>query len=683
MAIIPEIGRKSWKIRLLIWGIYLFLLAGSATMIYPMMLMVAGSISSQLDLDDFRPIPRYLHSQLWQRAKYLAEKYGYWSVAFQSVQSRYGGIRYHEKVCPRCGEYNTQPLQDPILRCADCDLDLGDVAARDFVPLHYKELLWLPTRGWTRYPEPQPENGFPPERDPRFRRQVEEWEDFKMRVLPAEMRWAGFSNRWLCGETQERYQAFLRERFEGDIQSLNAAFENKTAYEQFNEIDVPEMALRDHLDRPITGPQTALWSEFRETLPSRFFITANAEEQYHQFLLRRYDAVEKLNAAWGTAYASVFEIRFPLSVPGESEPRAAWEEFLRMKYPLWLLQPKSGADAWPGFLRERYESIEGLNEAYGTAFASFEDAPFPERLPVTDREARDWAVYVDTKVPITDLVIDTTRARYQRFLREKHPTIADVNEAYGTGYQSFEEIMAPIAEEEYLDFMDRRWEIVRDFLFGNYRRVFAFIALNGRALINTIVLVTATMATQLTVMPLAAFALSRFRTSYTHRVLLFFLATMAFPGEVAMIPNFLLLKEFHLLNTYWALVLPGVASGFSIFLLKGFFDSLPAELYETATIEGASELYMFRHITLPLSKPVMAVIALGSFGAAYGGFMWAFLICQKQEMWTLMVFLYQFQQDRPQSIIMASLVVAAIPTLLVFIFCQKIILRGIIIPTMK
>jgi ABC-type glycerol-3-phosphate transport system permease component len=77
------------------------------------------------------------------------------------------------------------------------------------------------------------------------------------------------------------------------------------------------------------------------------------------------------------------------------------------------------------------------------------------------------------------------------------------------------------------------------------------------------------------------------------------------------------------------------------------------------------------------------VIALGAFGAAYGGFMFAFLVCQDPRMWTMMVFLYEFQQSAPLGVIIASLVIASLPTLLVFVFCQNIILRGIVVPTFK
>ena len=86
---------------------------------------------------------------------------------------------------------------------------------------------------------------------------------------------------------------------------------------------------------------------------------------------------------------------------------------------------------------------------------------------------------------------------------------------------------------------------------------------------------------------------------------------------------------------------------------------------------------------MPLCKPILAVLALGSFTAAYGAFMHAFLICQDPKMWTFMVFLYEFQQIHSVPMAMAALVVAAMPTLLIFIFCQRIILRGIVVPSFK
>ena len=92
---------------------------------------------------------------------------------------------------------------------------------------------------------------------------------------------------------------------------------------------------------------------------------------------------------------------------------------------------------------------------------------------------------------------------------------------------------------------------------------------------------------------------------------------------------------------------------------------------------------MFFKVTVPMSTPIFAVIALGAFTAAYGAFMFALLVCQNPKMWTLMVWLYDLQNSAPQYVMMAALTVAALPTLIVFAFAQKVIMRGIIIPMEK
>jgi multiple sugar transport system permease protein len=304
-------------------------------------------------------------------------------------------------------------------------------------------------------------------------------------------------------------------------------------------------------------------------------------------------------------------------------------------------------------------------------------------MPEDDLNFADWITFTDQNVPPEAKRLITVEGLWRDWLREKYATLDAVNTAHGASWDNWSAITTPRAETDLVTFWKNKSAIRKEFLSRNYRLVLTYMVFHGRAALNTLILVIMTMLGQLTVQPLAAYGLSRFRLRYSHKVLLFLLATMAFPAEVAMIPNFLMIKELGLLNTYWALVLPGLASGMGIFLLKGYFDSLPKELYEAAMIDGAGEFRMFFQITVPLSMPILAVIALGSFAGAYGGFMWAFLICQKPQMWTLMVFLWQLGSESYPSIWMASLVIAAIPTLLVFVFCQRIILRGIIVPTMK
>ncbi|MFA6716245.1 MAG: carbohydrate ABC transporter permease, partial [Victivallaceae bacterium] len=217
----------------------------------------------------------------------------------------------------------------------------------------------------------------------------------------------------------------------------------------------------------------------------------------------------------------------------------------------------------------------------------------------------------------------------------------------------------------------------------NYISVIEYIVLHGRGILNTLIYCSLAVLAALIINPLAAYALSRYKPPSAYKILLFLMLTMAFPPMVTQIPVFLMLREFNLLNTFFALILPGIANGYSIFLLKGFFDSLPQELYESAELDGAGEFRIFWQITMSLSKPILAVIGLNAFTLAYSNFMMALLICQNQKMWTLMPWLYQLQQNGSQGVIFASLVIAAIPTFLIFVFCQNIIMRGIVVPVEK
>ena len=228
----------------------------------------------------------------------------------------------------------------------------------------------------------------------------------------------------------------------------------------------------------------------------------------------------------------------------------------------------------------------------------------------------------------------------------------------------------------------------RDFFLSaldNYRLVGQYLFMRGRAFFNTVLLVLFSVAASLIVNPLAAYALSRFRMKGTEKVILFLLATMAFPSAVTAIPGFLLIRDLGLLNTLAALVLPTVASGMSIFILKGFFDALPRELYEAAAIDGAGEWTVFSKVTLPMTTPILAVNALNHFVAAYNSWEWAFLVCQKESQWTIAVWMYQMSQEMAGQpwCVMAGFVLVSIPTALVFLLCQKVILRGIVLPSMK
>ncbi len=323
------------------------------------------------------------------------------------------------------------------------------------------------------------------------------------------------------------------------------------------------------------------------------------------------------------------------------------------------------------FVKNRYGTIEALNAAWPVRYRSFFDVSFsaeskmpPEKVLENNEKFATWDAFK---------VWYTTNALVRGdFVARAMPHPLGDHAA---------EIRNALA----VQFVEHGW---RDFLGGalaNYRLVGDYLFLRGRAFANTLILVVLSVLASLTVNPLAAYALSRFRLPSTEKIVLFLLATMAFPAAVTAIPGFLLIRDLGLLNTFAALVLPTVASGMSIFILKGFFDALPRELYEAASIDGAGEWTVFRRITLPMTTPILAVNALNTFIHAYSSWEWAFLVCQRESHWTLAVWMYQMSQTFAHQpwCVMAGFVLVSLPTAAVFLLCQRVILRGIVLPSMK
>lgn len=381
---------------------------------------------------------------------------------------------------------------------------------------------------------------------------------------------------------------------------------------------------------------------------------------------------------------------------------------------------------YQAWLRTKFKDIDELNKAYVEENVAFQAVPVPSEMlerptwkPAAGQKYLDWLEFKKTLPSEFRIPIRLTRL-WQEFLRVKYKNrIDDVPVAYRTkAEKKFEELPLkvdsgdPVVTQEFPKSIPDRYkggttedvwrkisnqpmpieaaertflavhgpELKREYATRNYRYVLDYVLLHGRALWNTFIFCTLAVLTQLIVNPLAAYALSRYPIKSSAKLLLFLLATMAFPAEVAMIPSFLLLKGLGLLNTFAALILPGAASGYMIFLLKGFFDSLPPELFEAGQLDGAPETTLLMRIAIPLSRPVLGYLALMAFMASYSTFMFAFLVVQDQRMWTLMVWVYQLQVSAPKSVVMAALALAALPTLLVFLFAQRVIMRGIVLP---
>ncbi|MBR6021126.1 MAG: ABC transporter permease subunit [Kiritimatiellae bacterium] len=414
---------------------------------------------------------------------------------------------------------------------------------------------------------------------------------------------------------------------------------------------------------------------------------------FREWLREKYGDLGSLNAAMGTdfdAWYGVFvqppSLLFPYAREAGTPMAAAFAEY------------KAGAAGWhktvlsvKGFwhrlyLRPRHgRDVAGLNAAWGTAFGSWAEVP----LPATAEEAEavggvpareDWEDFSGRALAERwsrageggGRVLDTPDRRWNQWLR-----------ATGRVEEGAPDEPMPQREWAAREFRARKGEIRREFLWRNFRTVLDYVGVHGRGIANTAIYCSLAVLLALLVNPLAAYALSRGRLKRGTQILFFLMLTMAFPHMVTQIPVFVLLRRLGLLNTFAALLLPGMASGYSIFLLKGFFDSLPQELYESAQLDGAGEWTLFWQLTMRLSTPILSVIALQAFTVAYANFMYALLICQEPKMWTLMVWLYQLQQRSGPGVTQASLMLAAVPTLAVFLACQRVLLRGIVVPVEK
>jgi multiple sugar transport system permease protein len=623
MPIISPIGRKQPKTRFLISLIYVALIVGAITMIYPFLLMISGSLKSNVDQRQWDVIPRFLYDD---------------DVLFRKfVESKYNELLAHANATYRATYYSFDAIHPPA--------------------------------------EPH-------------ERVVADWREFVTKSdWREDARTLGFSRGFRVTALNHRlFVEHLQSLCDSDIKHFNDKF--GTTYENWAQIVSSFERWTDRHFQPMGEPLGPLYRQLRATRPDRDFYVISLDgdflerQIYPQFTKTK---IESLNQAYKTNLTSFADLHLPARPPANPTFLRDWESYVRtLLHPRYIHMDDSARPAWETFLREKYERIEAYNSIHRTTWRTWSEVALPSEIREPGAKLADGVQFLESAAPLESIEIMGPEFRYRKFLVVKYGgDLEALRKEHGIAYGSFDTVPIPALECDWMEMKARRKEVKREFIIRNYAIVLDYMLLHGRALWNTVVFCALSILTALIINPLAAYALSRYQLPSQYKILFFLMATMAFPAEVTLIPGFLLLKDLNLLNTFWALILPGAASGFSIFLLKGFFDSLPRELYESAMIDGASEWRMFWQITMALSQPILSVIALGAFGGAYGAFMFALLVCQNEKMWTIMVYLYQLQQHFSQPVVFASLIVAAVPTLLVFVFCQNIIMRGIVVPVEK
>lgn len=184
---------------------------------------------------------------------------------------------------------------------------------------------------------------------------------------------------------------------------------------------------------------------------------------------------------------------------------------------------------------------------------------------------------------------------------------------------------------------------------------------------------------------LAGFAFAKYRFPGKEKVFTLLLATMMVPGQVAMMPVFLILKSLGLLNTFLGLIIPGASGVFGIFFMRQFMLTIPNDLIDSARIDGCSEFRIYWNIMLPLCKPALATLAIFTFMGSWNEFLWPLIIMTKESMYTLPVALANLngQYNTEWGLLMAASVVVILPVLLLFISLQRYFMRGIALTGIK
>ena len=201
-------------------------------------------------------------------------------------------------------------------------------------------------------------------------------------------------------------------------------------------------------------------------------------------------------------------------------------------------------------------------------------------------------------------------------------------------------------------------------------------------MLNSILVSLMTATGVLLLGSVSAYILSRYRFFGSKAIFFYIISTMMFPGVLTLVPSYLLVKQLHLLNSYWVLFLPYMAGGqvFAIFVFKSFFDGLPEDLFESARIDGAGHLQLYWNIVLPLSKPVMSVVMVMNIIGTWNNFLWPFITNTDDRYHVIASGLYVLATSvhaQNMSTLFAAYTIASIPLLIMFTYATKPFIQGV------
>jgi ABC-type glycerol-3-phosphate transport system permease component len=202
----------------------------------------------------------------------------------------------------------------------------------------------------------------------------------------------------------------------------------------------------------------------------------------------------------------------------------------------------------------------------------------------------------------------------------------------------------------------------------------------ARFFLNSVIVTGSVVGIQLVTGALAAYAFARLRFPGRGLLFLAYLSIIMVPSQVTLIPNFITLRKLGMLNTYWALILPFAATGFGTFLIRQYFLSIPNELFDAATVDGANHLHTWWHVCLPLARPALATFGLLTAMWHWNDFFWPLIVTNSVNMRTMPLGLVVFtnsEQGTSWDLLMAAGIFTALPIIVLFLAAQRYFVQGI------
>jgi multiple sugar transport system permease protein len=219
---------------------------------------------------------------------------------------------------------------------------------------------------------------------------------------------------------------------------------------------------------------------------------------------------------------------------------------------------------------------------------------------------------------------------------------------------------------------------------AHYGDLFARLNL-ARYAVNSAIVAVATTIISVVLNSMAGYAFAKLRFTGRDRIFRLLVAALVIPGQVGMVPLFLLLKQLGLINTYLGVIVPGMASIYGIFLVRQYAQSIPDSLLDAARVDGAGELRIYWELVLPSIRPILVTLGLFTFMGAWNDFLWPLVVLADGDLYTLPVALANLVGEHVQDteLMMAGAVVTVLPVVVIFIALQRFYIAGVMAGSVK